>query len=265
MNRRGIFRIHGLKLCSSAIVAIVAAVLPLSATLAQTRPSLACLDLPTVEVLVPAIAMGSYVSNGGHNTTPIVGRFLFGGAVLGPFRNYFVYDLRAIQQGRPLLNAEDLVVAGELVTYNKGLRTDGIDGFRSDSSDTLTFTLNRVAWTDNLAIANLMGHSAGPTGYVDLADGPVYGNYVASAANNGIQFNIRFSDMAVRDINRTNSGLMDGLGRLLFAIGGTLTNLADTADNAILFGGGVPYASLLLKMKRYQGTGCPMPRNTQYQ
>jgi hypothetical protein len=71
--------------------------------------------------------------------------------------------------------------------------------------------------------------------------------------------------MAIRDINRSNGGLTDRDGRLLFAIGGAITPLVGVTGNAVILGGGVPYASLLLKLKRYQGTGCAMPTGTQYQ
>lgn len=224
-----------------------------------------CQSVPTVDVEVPAIADGSYLPAGGHVAgVAFVGTLLVGSTPQGPYRNYFVYDLRRLSPA-PVLNAEDLVVAGELITYNKSQAKDGVDGFRSDSSDTLSLTLNRVAWMDNARIAQFMTGSAGSTGYVDLADGPVYGSYVASAASNGLQFNIRLSDMAVRDLNRANGGVTDPANRLLFAIGGTLGVAAGAADNAYLFGGGVPYASLALKVKRYLGTGCPMPQGTQHQ
>lgn len=223
-----------------------------------------CATLPTAIVRVPMIAMGAYLANGSHlaNLT-LVGQFLDGSNVRGPYRSYFVYDLRLEQPG-PLLDREDLVVAGELVTYNKSVQRNGIDGFRSDTTDTLTLTLNRLAWMDNDRIAGLMAGNGGVSGFVDLADGPVYGHYVASAANNGIQFNIRLSDMAVRDLNRTNGGLTDNEGRLLFAIGGAI-QLIGIRGNAFFLGGGVPYATLELKVRRYAGTGCPMPTESQYQ
>lgn len=224
-----------------------------------------CLNLPTVEIEVPALAKGSYLASGGHLANiPFLGQFLDGSTVRGPYRNYIAYDLRRLQPV-PVLNNQDLVLAGELITYNKGLARDGVDGFKSDGTDTLTLVLNRAAWMSNEGVAALIAGTGGAAAYVDLADGPVYADYVASAANNGVQFNIRLSDMAIRDLNRTNGGMTDGAGRLLFAIGGAISQLGGVSGNALFLGGGVPYASLFLKVKRYQGTGCAMPAGTQYQ
>jgi hypothetical protein len=265
-------------LTATAAVLLCALVGP-GAAQAQGRPTLqglqdqvtalqratACLDLPTVEVEVPAVAMGSYLASGAHLANlPLVGQFLDGPTLRGPYRSYFAYDLRRLQPA-PVLNNEDLVLSGELVTYNKSVVRNGVDGFQSDGTDTLTLVLNRAAWMSNDGVAQLISGAGGAAAFVDLADGPVYADYVASAANNGIQFNIRLSDMAIRDINRSNGGLTDRDGRLLFAIGGAITPLVGVTGNAVILGGGVPYASLLLKLKRYQGTGCAMPTGTQYQ
>ena len=260
--------------CVSTALFIAAALLP-GLAWAQARPTLQglqdqvtalqratdCLALPTLEVNLPEIGRGAYLPNGAHLANiPLLGQFVDGSTVRGPYRNYIAYDLRRNQ----LLNREDLVVAAELVTYSKSVARDGTDGFKSDASDTLTAVLNRAAWMSNDGVAALFGGTAGAAGFVDLADGPVYGHYVASAAINGSQFNIRLSDMAIRDLNRANGGTTDNSGRLLFAMGGTLqTNGA--SGNAFIFGGGVPYATLSVKIKRYQGTGCTMPTGTEYQ
>ena len=156
------------------------------------------------------------------------------------------------------------MVAAELITYSKSVARDGTDGFKSDATDTLAMVLNRAAWMSNDGVAALLAGTAGAAGFVDLADGPVYGHYVASAAINGREFNIRLSDMAIRDLNQANGGTPDNSGRLLFAIGGTL-QVNGASGNAYFFGGGVPYATLAVKIKRYQGTGCPMPAGTEYQ
>lgn len=253
------------------VVAAAAAMLSPAIAWAQARPSLqglqdqvtalqraaACLSLPTAVVDVPVLAKGAYLASGSHlANVPFVGQFVDGASVRGPYRNYFVYDLRLLQPG-PVLNREDLVLAGELITYAKSQARDGVDGFRSDATDSLTLVLNRVAWMSNDGILALTMGLGGAAGFVDLADGPVYAHYVASAANNGTPLHIRLSDMAVRDLNRANAGISDSAGRLLFAIGGTLQ--PGGTGNAFFLGGGVPYATLSLKVRRYQGTGCTMP------
>lgn len=221
-------------------------------TLAQTRVSLQglqdqltvlqrttnCLALPTTEVSVDAVSRGAYLPSGAHLADmPIMGQFLVGTSLRGPYRSYFAFDLRRIGPG--LLNREDLLVAAELILYNRGLARDGVDGFRSDATDTLTVVLNRAAWMTNDGVAALMAGTAGSAGHVDLADGPDYGHYVASAADNGNQFNIRLSDMAIRDLNRANGGSLDNSGRLLFAIGAALQT-PGLSGNAYFLGGGVP-------------------------
>ncbi len=225
----------------------------------------ACLNLPTVDVEVLALAKGSYGASGGHLAdNPVLGQYLDGSTVRGPYRNYFAYDLRRPQPA-PVLNNQDLVVAGELITYNKSLPKNGIDGFVSDGTDTLTLVLHRAAWMSGAGMAALIAGTGGAAAYVDLGDGPVYAHHVASSAHNGVQFNIRLSEMAIRDLNRANAGPADDAGRLLFAVGGAISPLGGVAGNAYFLGGGVPYASLFLKVKRYQGTGCAMPTGTQYQ
>lgn len=259
---------------SKALVVAAGLLLP-GLALAQSRPTLQglqdqvtalqratnCLALPTTEVNLPDIGRGAYLANGSHLANiPFLGQFMDGATVRGPYRNYIAYDLRHSQ----LLNREDLVVAAELITYNKSVPRDGTDGFKSDTTDTLAVVLNRAAWMSNDGVAAMLGGTAGAAGFVDLADGPVYAQYVASAAINGSQFNIRLSEMAIRDLNRANGGMADNSGRLLFAIGGML-QMNGASGNAYLFGAGVPYATLAVKVRRYQGTGCPMPVGTEYQ
>lgn len=259
---------------SKALVVAAGLLLP-GLALAQSRPTLQglqdqvtalkratdCLAVPTTEVNLPDIGRGAYLANGSHLANiPFLGQLIDGSTVRGPYRNYVAYDLRHSQ----LLNREDLVVAAELITYNKSVARDGTDGFKSDTTDTLAVQFNRTAWMSNDGVAALLTGTAGAAGFVDLADGPVYGQYVASAAINGSQFNIRLSEMAIRDLNRANAGISDNSGRLLFAIGGML-QLNGTSGNAYFLGGGVPYATLAVKIKRYQGTGCPMPVGTEYQ
>lgn len=242
-----------------------------SAQTIQTRPTLAglqasidCLGLPTKTLVVPVMAYRSYLPNGTSISSSYhVGRFLLSsGTVVGPLRNLLIFDLHAQPEtGSPEqtpLNSMDLVVGAELSIVNPP------DGFRSDGSDTLTLGLNRISGS----ISALMSGQAGAQGYIDLADGPVYGSYVASAQNNGGgRFTFSLDNHAVRDINRSlQRGFSDQFEPFKFAIGGSLSNLSEAANNAyFLAPTGARASSLVINVKRYSSANCPMPSDTQYQ
>jgi hypothetical protein len=215
-----------------------------------------CLNAPTVLVEIPLLARGSYSVTGSALPAPtinLVGRPLFQGAPLGPYRNYFVFDLG-------VLGENDLVVGAQLITFNPA------NGFGSDTTDTLTYALNRVS-TSATALKN---GTAGTAGYLDLADGPVYGTYVASAAVNGSQIVISLSDKAVRDINASRHNGFGGVFEpYLFAMGGAIAELnTGITGNAyfLAFAQDLPLTNtgLDLNVRKYPST-CPLPAATQYQ
>jgi hypothetical protein len=235
--------------------------------LAQARPTLAslqaavdCLNLPTTLVTIPAKARGSYYPSGvkvpGDNF--LVGRVVSGSSTLGPFRNYFVFELsNSPNPLSPLDPVRDLVLGGSLVTYNPP------GGFQSDSSDTLTFVLNRVT----ALASSLMDGTAGSGGYLDLADGQDYGRFVASPAQGG-SLSIELTNQAIRDINHT---LLPSDFFHLFTIGGSIQPLPVGSDNAyFLHNNTFPLTNtaLVLNVRRYDVPGlgtCLRPTNTQYQ
>ena len=225
----------------------------LEAAVKSLQAAVECLNLPTVIVNVPLLARGTYSVTGGAigGGISLVGR----PNGLGPYRNYFVFDLS-------VLGDKDLVLGAQLITYNPP------GGFLSDSTDTLTFVLNRVSTSDKA----LMNGSAGTLGYLDLADGPVYGTYVASSAVNGSQITIALSDKAIRDIYRSrHNGFSDAFEPYLFALGGSIAELnmgVGIAGNAyfLAFGDTLPLTNTALELNvKHYSDGCPPPTSTQYQ
>lgn len=111
-----------------------------------------------------------------------------------------------------------------------------------------------------------MNGTAGVGGFTDLADGPIYGSYVASTATNG-QFTITLTNKALKDINRSMPG-RGGFGNdfvpNLFAIGGSISTLSNLSENQYFLGLPVPYADLFLFVKRYD-TQCPPPVTSEVQ
>lgn len=233
-----------------------AAIDSLQATVNSQQAEIACLSIPTVLVYVPLLDRDSYQVSGSKSSgdTYVAGQLLFQNTLFGPYRNYFVFDLGAAGA----LGDFDLVVGAELITVNPP------NGFSSDFSDTLTYVLNRVS----TSARELMNGIAGTTGYRDLADGLVYGTYVASAAINNSQITIALSDKAVRDINRSRHVGFGGVFEpYLFAIGGSIDNL-NAGSEAFLFGSNAypsTNTALALNVRHYTPPACPMPADTQYQ
>ena len=219
--------------------------------------SVKCLGAPlgptTSTVYAPLTARGSYSADAVlHANTSVVGRFNFQGKEYGPFRDYFVFDVSS------LATETDLVVGAQLITYN------GPEGFSNDGGDTLTLLLNRVS----TAPATLVAGTAGTAGFVDLADGPVYGTYVASSAVNNAQVTIGLSNKAVRDINGAISSQI-GQKSKFFAVGGSLTDHLDPATNSQIFlaaqSATIGNTALELTVQQYSATAiCPPPIDSAY-
>jgi len=216
---------------------------------------------PPIEIILPAVFRGKYDANG----TAYVGSNIFVGALdyFGQsleFRNFFVFDLSEVlsvldlpQDFHDFLQLR--IVSAELYIYNP------LDGFLSTSSDTETYNLNRVGTPfDGMGdpvVFKLIGGEAGSEIFTDLADGPGYGSYVASTAQNNNTLVIGLSSQrAIHDLNRKVSGSTDGgpfpdPNSRLFAVGGSISTLYDVVDTEGLFGGSASgtAASLLLKVK----------------
>ncbi len=214
--------------------------------------TVACLSIPTETVYVQLMARGSYsVTGAWYGSINLVGRPIG----LGPVRNYYVFDLS-------VLGEYDLIVGAQLITYNPA------GGFASDSTDTLTYMLNRVS----TSVTALKNGTAGTVGYLDLADGPVYATYVASTAVNDDQIVISLSDKAIRDIYRSrHSGFGNDFEPYLFAMGGSILELnmgIGVAGNAyfLAFGQNYPLTNTALELNvRHYNPGCPPPTDSQYQ
>lgn len=211
---------------------------------------------PPVEVVVPAYAVGTY-SDSGSNFQDVfpVGRTLD----LGVFRNYFVFDLSTVHRAFGCDSDPEvcvfLISEAEFYVFNPA------DGFRTDSGDTETYVVNRVGTpfggVGDPVVLELIRGADSVDIYTDLADGPGYGQYVASRFHNGstLVFALE-SERALHDLNRRVNGETDGLAfpdpdSRLFAVGGHLSSLNDSPGEQLLFfGSDAAFAvSLVLAVK----------------
>lgn len=232
--------------------------MPHDSAFAQTRPTLAslqraidCLNQPTDKVFVSAMDRGTYKASGkasGSELAPslaLAGRFVEGTSVLGPYRSYFVFKL-ADPARLDFPQRGDVVVAA--VLYGVIPR---VNGFVSDATDTLTLIANRVTTSP----AALMDGTAGAAAYLDLADGPIYGTYVASKTEGAI--NMPLSSKALLDINETLKAGFSAMGDYRFAIGGSIAHLGVGVDSAVV----VLHSPLSLELTIRRNTvACPQPQ-----
>lgn len=201
---------------------------------------------PPVEVTINAVDSGTYNSDGQRlgSQDVVVGDIR--GSVTGygsELRNYAVFDLTearntVLQELQVPGDSELQVVEATLYVYNSP------DGFAS-SSDTETYRVNRAGLFGSVPVGYFILGTAGTEGFLDLADGPIYGEYVVSDAFNGEQITIRLDGRSALDdmTFRINDGT-DGnpspinIDSRLFAIGGSVSTLNDLADDEFIFSGG---------------------------
>lgn len=226
-------------------------------TLQSLQNKINCLTTPTVEKYLTAIDHGWYNNLGQSKAASthgivayIAGKHTFQD-LTKIYRNFFVFDLRPIlPEPSPFSNIPPIeVVAARLVPYNPA------GGYKNDSGDTLTYVLNRVN-----AINSLIDSTGGLSAFTDLADGPIYGSYVASEVNNNKAQPIHLNHTAVYDINRVlRFGYVEDDYR--FAIGGAIVGLNDFADDQFFFGGSgdEQYVRTLELYIKYPDASCPEP------
>jgi hypothetical protein len=205
---------------------------------------------PPTEIILEEGKRGRYEADG----TALLGDNYFAGALdfFGAnreFRNFFAFDLTLIFEK---LNIYFPPPQGCQVTIVGGLFNvvNPRNGFVSNSN-TETYSLNRAGLGDPTA---LMDGLAGPAGFTDLADGPGYGSFVASAAATGEGF-IPLSPRAIRDMNVTLDSPPNkpGTNSRFFAIGGSISTLNDLVDTEGLFAGSSSTATasgLILEVKK---------------
>lgn len=228
-------------------------------TLQSLQSQINCLTTPIVtKSLMGTINHGWYNNVGENRIAPddglvayIAGKNTFQDLTTKIYRNFFVFDLRPIlPENYPGPNAKRFeVVAAQLNIYNPTI------GFKNDSGDTLTYVLSRVN-----AINSLIDSTGGLSVFTDLADGPTYGSYVASANDNEKVPPIYLNHTAVYDINRVlRYGFFEDDYR--FAIGGAIAGLNDFADDQFFFGGSgdEQYVRTLFLYIKYPDASCPEP------
>ncbi len=216
---------------------------------------------PPVEVVLPAVFRGRYEKDGRATVAGniFVGTYDYLGQVVES-RNFFVFDLsevfNALQFPQDLNDFMRLkIVSAELHIYNPP------GGFSSAVSDTETYVLNRVGMSFSGAgeplIFKMINGVDGEEIFTDLADGPGYGSYVASEAQDDNLLVIGLSSQRViHDLNIKMNGVTDGRpfpdpDSRLFAIGGSIGTLNGVTSTEGLFVGstGATAASLVLKVK----------------
>ncbi len=165
-------------------------------------------------ITLDAVDSGHYANSGGHtvsNQNYVSGR----GTFVSQLRNFLVFDLSGVT---------DTIIAAELRAYNPAFAVAGDigDGFQSADS-TETYELFSV----ETPIAILTAGTGGISAFADLADGTSYGTRVFSVADNGTLVSIALNASALADLNAATD---------LFALGGTVTNLAVGRDLEFVFG-----------------------------
>ena len=108
--------------------------------------------------------------------------------------------------------------------YSPALAVEGDSGNGFQSADsTETYELFSV----ETSIAILTAGTGGTSAFADLADGTSYGTRVFSVADNGTLVSIALNASALADLNAATD---------LFALGGTVTNLAVGGGLEFVFG-----------------------------
>ncbi|TXI23004.1 MAG: hypothetical protein E6Q61_07945 [Nitrosomonas sp.] len=226
-------------------------------TLQSLQNQINCLTTPIVTKHLQAIDHGWYNNRGQSRADSthgvvayIVGKSTFQD-ITSVYRNFFVFDLRSIlpeNYPAPFSRRVEVIVA-RLIPYNPAI------GYKNDSGDTLTYVLNRVK-----NINSLIDGTGGLPAFTDLADGPIYGSYVASVNNNNKAEPIHFNHTAVYDINRIlRFGAEEDDYR--FAVGGVIVGLDDSANDQFLFGGSGEdqFIRTLELYIKYPDALCPEP------
>jgi large repetitive protein len=130
-------------------------------------------------------------------------------------RNFFVFDLSAVS---------GTITSAVLKLFNPVYAGDASETYEVHQVTTSAATL--IAGGTNLAT------------HTDLGDGPVYGNYVATAADNGTYISILLNAAAIADIQAALGGFFstggllttnDGDDALFVATGFDNNPLSDTA------------------------------------
>lgn len=165
-------------------------------------------------ITLDAVDSGHYANSGGHsvlNQNYVSGR----GTFVDELHNFLVFDLSGVT---------DTIIAAELRAYNPALVIEGDSGNGFQSADsTETYELFSV----ETSIAILTAGTGGTSAYADLADGTSYGTRVFSIADNGTLVSISLNASALADLNAATD---------LFALGGTVTNLAVGGGLEFVFG-----------------------------
>ncbi len=165
-------------------------------------------------ITLDAVDSGHYANRGGHsvwNQNYVSGRSTF----VAELHNFLVFDLSGVT---------DTIIAAELRAYNPALAVEGDSGNGFQSADsTETYELFSV----ETSIAILTAGTGGTSAFADLADGTSYGTRVFSIADNGTLVSIALNASALADLNAATD---------LFALGGTVTNLAVGGGLEFVFG-----------------------------
>ena len=125
-------------------------------------------------------------------------------------RNWFVFDLSVVTE-RTTIGAATLRLLNPLVS----------GGFHSDDP-TETYELHAI--TSDLD--DLIGRSGGQTAFEDLGSGVLYGQHIASSADNGAWIEIPLNAGAIADLRH---------GAVRWAVGGRIATLDPTHDPERLF------------------------------
>ncbi len=156
-------------------------------------------------------------------------------AIRGEYRNYFAFDLSAYA-GQTFGSAELSLYNpkyGDLNTTTNNPNSYG--GFAQSNTAGLdagvqprweTFDLHQVTTPS----ANILNGGAGQQGFADLGDGPVFGSYTASLADNGSFIRIALNADGLAALNSAVGGT--------FILGGSLStiNICSTCGSQTVFG-----------------------------
>lgn len=168
-----------------------------------------------------AVLIESYA----HNTNYLVGLGLMNSTTLGAFRNYFAFDLSAYA-GQTFSSATLHLYNPKPGDVNGSTTVGGFYQYMPAANNPSheTYELRQVSSNTG----NLLGATAGWTGFNDLGDGAIFGSYNATLADNGTFIDIILNADGLAALN-------DAVGDW-FVIGGRLSTAALGIGTQTVFG-----------------------------
>jgi hypothetical protein len=162
----------------------------------------------TIEI--DALDTGAYRSSGFHNST--IENYITGLFTGEEYRSFFVFDLTSVS---------DTITSATLNLYNPGAEPCCLGYVSPDPTE--TFTLKDVSTPLGALVAT--GTDVGI--FNDLGTGTTFGEYTASAADNGTTISVALNAAGIDALNAAAGGSI--------AFGGVLTTLGGAASE-YLFG-----------------------------